>query len=60
MKIKELKNKSSKELNDLLKENQEKIRDLRFKLASRQLKDVRILRKTKREIAQILTIQNAK
>lgn len=56
MKIADLKEKSEKELQELLAEDRDKVRDLRFKLASKQLKDVRILRKMKREIGQILTV----
>ena len=58
MKIEAIRKKSNKQLQEALKEGKEKIRDLRFKQASRQLKDVRILRKTKREVAMILTIIN--
>jgi len=60
MKIQDLRKKSIIELQELLNESREKIRDLRFQLASRQLKDVRILRQIKREVARIMTILNAK
>lgn len=56
MKIKELKIKSENELQALLRESREKLRDLRFKVAQRQLKNVRDVRKTKKLIAQILTL----
>ena len=58
MKIEEVRKKSNKQLQEALKEGKEKIRDLRFKQASRQLKDVRILRKIKRDVAKILTVLN--
>lgn len=58
MKIEEIRKKTSKQLQEALQEGKEKIRDLRFKQVSRQLKDVRVLRKTKREVARMLTVLN--
>ncbi len=58
MDIKELKTKSKEELKKLLSDNRDKLRDLKFKVANRQLKDIRGVRKIKREIARILTILN--
>lgn len=60
MKTKELKEKSEKELQGLLAESREKLRDLRFKIASRQLKGVRDVRKTKKDIARISTLIKGK
>ncbi|MEK7167315.1 MAG: 50S ribosomal protein L29 [Patescibacteria group bacterium] len=60
MKIKELKQKSENELQKLLQESQEKLRELRFKIASKQLKKVRELRNAKKLIAKILTLLNQK
>lgn len=56
MKIKELKLKSDNELQTLLTESREKWREMRFKVAQRQLKKVRDIRKVKQTIAQILTL----
>lgn len=56
MEIKELKAKSEAELHRLLAESREQVRELRFKDASRQLKDVREIREVKKLIAQILTL----
>lgn len=56
MKIKELREKTDKELKDLLLESREKLRDMRFKIASRQLKNVREVRKGKKTIAGVLTV----
>jgi len=56
MNFKELKNKSFKELNRELIEQRNKLRDLRFKDANKQLKkvtDIRVVRKT---IARVLTL----
>ena len=56
MKFKELKQRSAEELTRLLVSSREKLRDLRFRVASKQLKDVREIRETKKMIAEILTI----
>ena len=60
MEFKELKTKSEKELHNLLAELRDKLRDLRFKDANKQLKDVKSIRKIRTEIAQILTLLNKK
>ena len=60
MELKELKNKSVSELETLLTAERLKLKDLRFKDANKQLKDVRQLRENKKLLAQILTILNAK
>lgn len=59
MTIKELKSKTESELQDLLADNRWKLKDLRFKNANGQLKDVREMRETKQIIARILTVLNA-
>ncbi|MFH0819629.1 MAG: 50S ribosomal protein L29 [bacterium] len=56
MKFKELKQKNETELKKLLADSREKLRDLRFRVASRQLKDVRQIRKIKKTIAKVLTL----
>jgi len=56
MEFKELKNKNQNELHRLLAELRDKLRDLRFKSASGQLKDVRQIRGTRKSVAQILTL----
>ena len=58
MKFKELKIKSKEELSKILMENRDKIRDLRFKVANNQLKNVKEIKKLKVQIAQVLTIDN--
>ncbi|MFA5318293.1 MAG: 50S ribosomal protein L29 [Patescibacteria group bacterium] len=60
MDIKELKNKSIKELHKLLADNRNRLRELRFKDGAKQLKNVRDIRNLKKEIAQILTLLNNK
>lgn len=59
MELKELKTKSVSELHKLLAEKREKLRELRFKDAAKQLKNVRELRVLKRDVARILTLLNA-
>ena len=56
MKFKELKEKPRDELRLMLKEEQERLRDLRFKLSTNQLKNVREARKNKKLIAWINTL----
>ena len=56
MKIKELKLKSDNELKTLLNESREKLREMRFKVAQRQLKKVSDVKKTRKLIARVLTI----
>lgn len=60
MKIGELNQKSPAELRKLLKENREKLRQLKFDLASGKVKNVREIRKIKKEIARILTLLGQK
>ncbi|HCJ52197.1 MAG: 50S ribosomal protein L29 [Candidatus Kerfeldbacteria bacterium RIFCSPLOWO2_01_FULL_48_11] len=51
--------KSLKELHRTLSQQREKLRDARFRVASKQLKDVRSIRKLRMQIAQTLTTLNA-
>ncbi len=55
MKILEIKQKSQNELHRILAEKQEKLRQLRFDLASGKVKNVREIRQIKKDIARILT-----
>lgn len=56
MKIKELKNLTDEELKKSLDQNQEKLRSLRFNLASGKVKNVREIRGTKKTIARLETL----
>ena len=60
MDFKELKNKTEKELKQFIAESRDKLRDLRFKDANKQLKNVREIRKIKKELARVLTLLNKK
>lgn len=55
-KIEEIKKLSEKELKDLLVEERETVRALKFKDANRQLRNIREIRLHKKQIARILTI----
>ena len=56
MDFKELKTKTEAELQKLLAESRDKLRELRFKDANKQLKDVRQIRKVRETISRVLTV----
>ena len=56
MELKELKTKSIAELEKLLAKNREVLRDLKFKVSSKQLKNIREIRQAKVLVARILTL----
>jgi large subunit ribosomal protein L29 len=56
MDLKELKKMTANQLHKLLSESRGKLRDLRFKDASKQLKDVREIRVVRKTIARVLTL----
>jgi len=56
MKIGELRQKSKEELQRFLQEKREKLRILRFDLASGKVKNVREIREIKKDIARIITL----
>lgn len=58
MKISELKLKSTAELHSFLRECRAKERDLHFKIAVKQAKNVREMRALKKTIAKIMTLLN--
>jgi len=60
LKASELRQKSEGELQKLLFEMREKLRQLRFELSQGKLKNVRLIRETKKDIARILTVINEK
>ena len=60
MDFKELKKKKESDLHKILADTREKLRELRFKDASKQLKNVREIRSLRLKIAQILTLLNFK
>ena len=60
MELKELKLKTEKELQQILNEFRDKFRDLRFKDANKQLKNIREIREIKKTIARALTLLSNK
>lgn len=60
MRLKELRAKSASDLQKLLAQKREALRADRFSISAKQLKDVKAIIKTKKLIAQILTILNEK
>ena len=52
----ELRKRTKEELKKILKDNREKLRQLRFDLAAGKVKNVREIRRIKKEVSQILTI----
>ena len=58
MKTKELRQKSKKDLNDMLINARKNLGEQRFKVISKKQKNVREIRKTKKLIARILTLLN--
>lgn len=59
MEYKELKKKTQSELHKILAECRDKLRDLRFKEANKQLKNVREIRSVRTTISRALTILNS-
>ena len=60
MEIKELKKKSEDELRKLVEQRRDQLRDLRFKDANKQLKNVREIRETRKTISRTITLLNKK
>lgn len=56
MRISELSQKTEAELQKILRESREKLRQLRFDLAAGKVKNVREIRRLRKEIARILTL----
>jgi large subunit ribosomal protein L29 len=56
----DLRKKDIKELHQLLAEEREKLRKLRFNLVSGKVKNIREIRATRKTIARILTVINLK
>lgn len=56
MKIRELRQKSDKELNQTLISLRDKLRELRFNLTGGKVKNIKEIHQTKKDIARILTL----
>lgn len=55
MKLKELKQKTDKELRDLLWEKRQKLGKLKFDMSAKKIKNVKQFRELRKEIARIIT-----
>jgi large subunit ribosomal protein L29 len=60
MKIAEIRKMSEKELSKQLAALREQVRDLNFKVHSKEIKNNHLIKGIKRDIAKILTVINAK
>jgi len=60
MKITEINQKNKGELQRILQEKRERLRQLRFDLAAGKVKNIREIRSVKKDIAKILTTINSK
>lgn len=58
MKIKELRQKSKKELNQTLISLRNKLRESRFNLAGGKVKNIKEIHQIKKQIARVLTLLN--
>lgn len=56
--VKELKSRDPRELSKMLIQEQSKLRELRFKLAGAQVKNVQEIKVVKKNVARILTTIN--
>ncbi|KKQ27117.1 MAG: 50S ribosomal protein L29 [Candidatus Magasanikbacteria bacterium GW2011_GWC2_37_14] len=56
----DLKNKTDKELQEILHEERHHLHELRLKVGEKQLKNVRAIRKTKNLVAKVLTLLNSR
>ena len=60
MKIKEIREKSEKELQNMVRTEKEKLKKLRFSLSSKQLKNYNVIGETKKNIAKAKTVLKEK
>jgi len=60
MKISEIKQKKEKELQRILGEDREKLRQFKFDLSAGKINNIRKIRAVKKDIARILTVLNNK
>lgn len=60
MDFKDLKNKNERELHELLSEKRNELREMKFKINEKQLKNLSGVKLVKKTIARILTLLNKK
>lgn len=56
MKIQDIRKKSEEDLKKILADFRENVRSLRFKIASKEVKNHQLLRAQKKDIAKIMTV----
>ncbi|MBL7022164.1 50S ribosomal protein L29 [Patescibacteria group bacterium] len=60
MAIKDFRKNEIKDLHKMLATKREQVRDMRFSVSNKQLKNIRDIRKARKEIAQVLTVLKEK
>lgn len=58
MNMREIREKNEKEIKDALREDFESLRDIRFQIASKDIKNHQEYKKKRRNIARMLTVLN--
>lgn len=58
MKTQEFKNKDKKELEKIITEKKEILKNLRFDLASGKVKNIKEIKKARKDVAKIMTVIN--
>ena len=60
MKISDIRKKDEKELNKMLAQERNELRELRFKVASKQVKNYKEIKDRRKNISRIKTVMNEK
>ncbi|HQF57091.1 MAG TPA: 50S ribosomal protein L29 [Candidatus Magasanikbacteria bacterium] len=60
MDFKDLKNKNERDLHELLSEKRNELREMKFKISGKQMKNLSEVKKNKKIVARILTLLNQK
>ena len=60
MDFKDLKNKNERDLHELLSEKRNELREMKFKISGKQMKNLSEVKKNKKILARILTLLNQK
>ena len=60
MDFKDLQNKNERDLHELLSEKRNELREMKFKISGKQMKNLSGVKKSKKTVARILTLLNKK
>lgn len=60
MDFKDLQNKNERDLHELLSEKRNELREMKFKISGKQMKNLSGVKKNKKIVARILTLLNKK